>query len=185
MAHTWAETQPAGDANKYWYTSAMSDDGSVIIAGVYNGRLYISTNSGTNWDETQPAGDANKYWQTSAMSDDGSVIIAGVNNGRLYLGTEEAGQNLTLTCSAGSYSLTGTSVTLTHTPASQNLTLSCNAGSYALTGTNADLTVKRNYVLACNAGNYLITGTDVTLYVKVIEAKLPKFFLYYARMRGN
>jgi len=24
-----------------------------------------------------------------------------------------------------------------------------------------------------------------TSYVKVIEAKLPKFFLYYARMRGN
>ena len=105
--------------------------------------------------------------------------------------TYTAGSNdYTLTCAAGSYSLTGTDCTLTHTPASQNLTLACSAGSYsltgtnadltvtrhytltceagsyALTGTNADLTVKRNYVLACSAGNYLITGTDATLTVQ-------------------
>jgi len=67
----------------------------------------------------------------------------------------------TLTCAAGSYSLTGTDCTLTHTPASQNLTLTCSAGSYSLTGTNADLTVKRNYVLACGAGSYSLTGSDV------------------------
>ena len=59
MAHTWSETQPAGDENKNWYTSAMSDDGSVIIAG-NSLRLYLSTNSGTSWAEVQPAGDANK-----------------------------------------------------------------------------------------------------------------------------
>lgn len=72
-------------------------------------------------------------------------------------------QNLTLTCAAGSYSLTGSAVTLTHTPASQNLTLSCGAGSYSLTGANADLTVKRNYVLTCGSGSYALTGTNVTL----------------------
>ena len=90
MAHTWAETQPAGDADKNWYASAMSSDGSVIIAGVYGGRLYLSTNSGTNWSEVKPAGDADKAWQTSSMSSNGSVILAG-NTLRLYLGTEEAG----------------------------------------------------------------------------------------------
>ena len=90
MAHTWAEVQPAGDVSRAWYASAMSDDGSVILAGVYsttNGRLYLSTNSGTSWAEVQPAGDANKEWRTSAMSADGSKIIAGASNGRLYLST--------------------------------------------------------------------------------------------------
>ena len=91
MAHTWAEVKPAGNANKYWYTSSMSSDGSIIIAGASNSRLYLSTDSGTNWSEVKPAGDANKTWYTSAMSEDGSVIIAGVSGGRLYLGTEEAG----------------------------------------------------------------------------------------------
>ena len=66
----------------------MSSDGSVISAGVYNGRLYLSTNSGTNWSEVQPAGDADKSWRTSAMSSDGSKIIAVVNNSRLYLSTD-------------------------------------------------------------------------------------------------
>ena len=91
MAHTWAETQPAGNANKYWYTSSMSSDGSIIIAGASNSRLYLSTDSGTNWSEVKPAGDANKAWQTSAMSSDGSKIIAGINSttdGRLYLSTD-------------------------------------------------------------------------------------------------
>ena len=66
-----------------------------------------------------------------------------------FWGAEVSGggaQNLTLTCAAGSYSLTGTSVTLTHTPASQSLTLSCEGGSYSLTGTNAALTSSRTIV---------------------------------------
>jgi hypothetical protein len=54
MAHTWSEVQPVGNANKYWISSAVSSDGSVILAGVYNGRLYLSTNSGTNWSEMYP-----------------------------------------------------------------------------------------------------------------------------------
>jgi len=76
-------------------------------------------------------------------------------------------QNLTLTCAAGSYSLTGTNVTLTHTPASQNLTLACSAGSYSLTGTNADLTVTRHYVLACNGlaqPSIAVSGAGSTAY---------------------
>ena len=97
MAHTWSETQPAGDADKNWYTSAMSDDGSKIVAGAYGRRLYLSTDSGTSWAEVQPAGEADKNWRVSAMSDDGSVILAGVYNGRLYLG-EDTSQTLTLTC---------------------------------------------------------------------------------------
>lgn len=115
------------------------------------------------WAEVQPAGDVNKNWRTSSMSSDGSKIIAGVNGGRLYLGTEEAGQNLTLTCAAGSYSLAGVACTLTYTPAAQNLTLSCGAGSLALTGSNATFEVKRNYVLACSAGSYAVTGSSASL----------------------
>jgi hypothetical protein len=96
-------------------------------------------------------------------------------------------QNLTLTCAAGSYSLTGTNADLTVTrhytltceagsyaltganadlTVTRHYTLTCEAGSYSLTGTNVDLTVKRNYALACSAGNYLITGTDATLTVQ-------------------
>ncbi len=94
-------------------------------------------------------------------------------------------QSYTLTCAAGSYSLTGTNVTLTHTPASQNLTLTCAAGSYALTGTNADLTVTRHYTLSCEAGSYSLTGTNADLTVTYSAVGVPKQYLHYARLRSN
>ena len=77
---TWSEVQPAGDADKNWYSVSVS--GSTIVACVYGGRLYVSTNSGTNWSEVQPAGDANKNWNSVSVS--GSTIVVGINNGRLY-----------------------------------------------------------------------------------------------------
>ena len=122
------------------------------------------------WSEVQPVGDANKGWFTSSMSSDGSKIIAGVDNGRIYLGTEETGQNLTLTCAAGSYSLTGTDAALTYTGSAQNLTLSCGAGSLALTGSACTLSVKRNYVLSCSAGSYAVTGTSASLTQSLVMA---------------
>ena len=84
MTVTWSETQPAGNANKYWYATAMSSDGSKMLAGVYGGRLYLY--SGGSWSETQPAGDTNKNWGFCNMSSDGSKMLAGADGGRLYLG---------------------------------------------------------------------------------------------------
>ena len=51
------------------------------------------------------------------------------------------------------------------TATGQNLTLTCAAGSYSLTGTNADLTVKRNYVFALGVGSYILVGTSVGLFI--------------------
>ena len=71
-----------------------------------------------------------------------------------FWGLEVSGggpQSYTLTCAAGSYTLTGTDATLTVTRAAQNLTLACNAGTYALTGSAATLTMQRNYTLTCAA----------------------------------
>ena len=84
MTVTWSETQPAGDADMNWYTTAMSSDGSKMLAGVYGGRLYLY--SGGSWSETQPAGNADKDWGCCNMSSDGSKMLAGADGGRLYLG---------------------------------------------------------------------------------------------------
>ncbi len=83
---TWSETTPTGTAeNKDWGTTSISSDGSILIAGVNPGRLYISANSGSSWTETQPTGGAvDKSWLATSMSSDGSKLIAGVNWGRLY-----------------------------------------------------------------------------------------------------
>ena len=84
MTVTWSETQPAGNANKAWWPSALSSDGSKMLAGVYGGRLYLY--SGGSWSETQPAGNADKYWNATAMSSDGSKMLAGADGDRLDLG---------------------------------------------------------------------------------------------------
>jgi len=86
---SWSEIAPHGEnADKYWQTTAMSSDGSRIIAGIEGGRLYISTDSGETWDETTPEGNASKSWYTSAMNGDGSKIIAGVWGGWLHISTD-------------------------------------------------------------------------------------------------
>ena len=69
------EVQPAGDTNKRWSTISMSEDGSIIITGVRNGRLYISANTGKTWSEAQPAGNFNRDWLDSKISEDGNIII--------------------------------------------------------------------------------------------------------------
>ena len=78
------EVQPAGDVDKDW-RGGCAVSGSTMIAAAQNGRVYVSTNSGTNWNEVQPAGDVNKGWMAIAVS--GSTMIAGVLGGRLYVST--------------------------------------------------------------------------------------------------
>jgi len=80
----WTERQPGGNSNQYWQGVASDDDGSNLIAGVFNGRLYTSSDSGVNWTERQPGGNSNQYWQGVASDDDGSNLIAGCGIGRLY-----------------------------------------------------------------------------------------------------
>ena len=46
---------------------ASDDDGSNLIAGVYGGRLYTSSDSGANWTERQPVGNADKDWYIEDM----------------------------------------------------------------------------------------------------------------------
>ncbi len=86
--YKWTERQPAGDANKGWYVAASSSDGTKLIAGVYGGRLYTSSDSGANWTERQPAGDADKDWRGAASSSDGTKLIVGVGGGRLYTSSD-------------------------------------------------------------------------------------------------
>jgi len=144
------------------------ENGVFFYAGIVDGKPeYCSANNWIiYWGDPAAWYYANYDGDTYDISQDDVATPDLATWGIITVTAASSGQNLTLTCAAGSYSLTGTNVTLTHTPASQNLTLACNAGSYSLTGTNADLTVKRNYVLACSAGSYSLTGTNADLTVK-------------------
>ncbi|HWW03146.1 MAG TPA: sialidase family protein [Candidatus Acidoferrum sp.] len=77
-AQTWTLTS-APSTN--WSAVASSADGAKLIAAVYGGGIYISTNSGTTWAPT-PSPVTN--WTLAACSGDGAVLLAAVQ-GRVFL----------------------------------------------------------------------------------------------------
>lgn len=74
----------------------------------------------------------------------------------LLLGQGTASPNYTLTCQAGSYTVTGVSAVLL-----KKRTLTASAGSYTQTGVSAIL--KKGRTLTASAGSYSLTGVSVTL----------------------
>jgi hypothetical protein len=70
-----------------WLSVAINDAGNKMLAGTYNGRLYVSSDGGTSWAETRPAGNVNKIWFTVAVSADGKTMLAGTGT-RLYRSTD-------------------------------------------------------------------------------------------------
>lgn len=85
---SWPEQRPAGDVHVPWYSCSSNANGSILLAGVYGGRLWLSINGGTTWAETQPAGNTDFAWESCAASDDGSVLLAGISPGRLWLSND-------------------------------------------------------------------------------------------------
>lgn len=78
------------------------------------------------------------------------------NNGSFgWLFSAPGGISYTLTCSNGSYSLTGQSASFKN-----GYSLSCSNGSYVLTGQSA--LFKNNYYLSCSTGSYVVTGQSVS-----------------------
>lgn len=81
---TWNSYYPAYDDS--YYATAVSSDGSQIIAATGTGYLFRTTDHGANWTDISASSYAsNHYRQKVAMSADGSKIIAGIYTGRLYL----------------------------------------------------------------------------------------------------
>ena len=74
----------AKDSNRSWYSVAMSSDGTKQTAVVYNGQIYISSDSGNTWTPK----DSNRSWCAVAMSSDGTKQTAVVDNGQVYVSTD-------------------------------------------------------------------------------------------------
>jgi len=65
-------TWTARESSRQWYGVASSDDGTKLIAAVFGGLLYTSTDSGVNWT----ARDSSRYWRGVASSSDGVKLVA-------------------------------------------------------------------------------------------------------------
>jgi len=88
MSINWNEIRPAGNSDYNWKGVSMSANGSVVLAAVVGGRIYLSTDSGANFTElSSPAGGTNRNWIWTAVSGDGAVQLAG-GAGFLYVSTD-------------------------------------------------------------------------------------------------
>jgi len=77
---------------------ASASDGTKLVAAVYNGGIYTSTNSGATWTQQTNAPNAN--WMSVASSADGTILVA-----------------ITLAYSGGIYTSTNSGMTWTKTSA--------------------------------------------------------------------
>jgi hypothetical protein len=80
----WTYRSPTGGGQSTWDPAAISDNGAVMLAGVYAGRLYRSNDYGATWGQVRPLGNSNAYWIAAGIDYDGSHMIAAVYSGRLY-----------------------------------------------------------------------------------------------------
>jgi len=71
-----------------WTSIASSSNGLVLVASVFNGNLYVSTNAGATWTLR----DSVRNWQGVASSADGAKLVAvdagGTTGGKIYVSTD-------------------------------------------------------------------------------------------------
>ena len=68
------------ESNRSWRSVASSADGGNLVAAVWTGQIYTSSDSGVSWT----ARDSNRNWLSVASSGDGSKLVAAAINGQIY-----------------------------------------------------------------------------------------------------
>jgi photosystem II stability/assembly factor-like uncharacterized protein len=87
----WTEVQPAGVADQSWRSIAANETGSKLLAVVFNGSVYYSTDGGVSWSYVT-ASIGSKAWFCCAVSGNGSVLVICARyeisgEGRIYKST--------------------------------------------------------------------------------------------------
>ena len=74
------DTWTARASNRAWRSIASSADGTKLVAVVYGGQIYTSTDSGVTWT----ARESRRDWYGVASSADGTKLVAVVYPGQIY-----------------------------------------------------------------------------------------------------
>ena len=72
------------ESSRGWRNVASSSDGSKLVAVVWGGQIYSSTDSGETWT----ARESGRYWKAVASSSDGNKLVAVVTEGQIYTSTD-------------------------------------------------------------------------------------------------
>lgn len=112
--------------------------------------------SGITEDIDEDAGTFQFTTGTSTTAGTPTITVSGANQEDGALAWLIFAPGYQISTDAGSYSVTGQDVTLSH-----GYTVAVDAGSYAVSG--QDVTLSKGQTLAIDAGSYALTGADVTL----------------------
>lgn len=88
--YNWASSEGAGTTN--WRSVATSANGQFLMAGRYNGGLFVSKDGGANWSQQNIVHERTGIWlwRAVAISDDGQVMAANSGDG-YYIYTSRDG----------------------------------------------------------------------------------------------
>jgi photosystem II stability/assembly factor-like uncharacterized protein len=82
----------ARDSSRAWESVASSADGNKLVAVVFNGQIYTSTNAGASWTPR----DSNRTWSGVDSSADGTKLVAVTYNGEQIYTSQDSGVSWTL-----------------------------------------------------------------------------------------
>jgi len=149
IAKECAWTRVTALGMKNWQSIASSSDGTKLVAVVYGGDVYTSTDSGATWVSRSVG---NKNWWAVTSSSDGTKLAAVVNPGQIYTSTN-SGVSWTLQ----SGSISGAWRTISSNSDGTKLAAAVFSG-YVYTSTDSGVT----WVEKTNSGARAWTGICVS-----------------------
>ena len=158
------------ETNRSWYCATTSADGSKLVAAVYGGQIYTSTDAGTTWTPRE----TDRSWLSVASSADGTKLVAGANGDQLFTSVD-SGVTWTARASAGFWNSVASSADGTKLVAA-DLRGPSSTGGHLYTSTDSGVTwtareSERQWygvassadgtkLLAAHGGGRLYTSTD-------------------------
>lgn len=91
----WDDITPASGGMGFAAKTALTDDGSKIVASVYGydggdyDTVYLSENKGDNWTDISPDDADDNYWEAIAISGNGSVLSVLDDDDKMYISSDD------------------------------------------------------------------------------------------------
>ena len=170
VSHDYGSTWSPRDTSRDWSRVALSADGTVMLASVFNGPMRLSTDSGTTWANMPSNDTRNGAWAGLAASADGRTLAAVQSGGQFLLSTDRGGTWSAIAAagirnwSSVALSADGTRIVAAVAPG-QMFVSPDRGATWQITGPEANWTAVAasadgTHFLAACSGGQLFTSTD-------------------------
>ncbi|HEY1661651.1 MAG TPA: hypothetical protein VGI03_04470 [Verrucomicrobiae bacterium] len=154
----WTESTTSGTTSQYWQSVASSASGSNLVAAIYGGGIWTSTNSGVTWTESTSSGTTSQDLASVASSASGSNLVAVVDGGGIWTSTN-SGVTWTESTSSGTTSQSWWSVA---SSASGSNLVAVVSGGGIWTSTNSGVTWTESTSSGTTSQNWLSVASSAS-----------------------